>query len=68
METPEEAHYTGLLNQQLENNLSSVRIETKAKGQVVWEVKAKHEDPIKASTEAQKIFDELQRKYGNNPV
>lgn len=68
MNTPEEAQLQGQLNQMLENNLSSVRIEEKTKGVIVWEVKAKHQDPIKALEASMKIFDELQRKYGNNPV
>lgn len=62
--TPEEAQLTGQANQEIENNLSSVKIIQNTKG-VNFEVKVKHEDPFKASEVAQKIYDDLRYKYVN---
>jgi len=66
--TPEEAQLTGQANQILENELSSVKIISKVemksgKRHTEWEVKCKHEDPLKAKGVAVLIDDDLRKRY-----
>ena len=62
MNTGEEAQATGQANQMIENNLSSVKIVHNSKG-TTWEIKVKHDDPLKAMRVAEQIDDELAIKY-----
>ena len=62
MNTGEEAQATGQANQMIENNLSSVKIVHNSKG-TTWEIKVKHDDPLKAMRVAEQIDDELAVKY-----
>lgn len=61
--TPEEAIETGRANLLVENNLSSVKIAHNSKG-TTWEIKVKHDDPIKALETAEFIDARLRIKYG----
>lgn len=60
----EESQLTGQANQEIENNLSSVKIAHNSKG-TTWEIKVKNENAWRASDVAQKIDAELRKKYGN---
>jgi len=62
--TPEEAQLTGHANQEIENNLSSVKIAHNSKG-TTWEIKVKNENAWRASDVAQKIDAELRKRYRN---
>jgi len=64
MPTFEEAQLTGQANQEIENNLSSVKISHNSKG-TTWEIKVKNENAWRASDVAQKIDAELRKRYGN---
>lgn len=61
--TPDEAQLTGQANQEIENNLSSVKISHNSKG-TTWEIKVKNENAWRASDVAQKIDAELRKRYG----
>jgi len=66
--TLEEAQLTGHANQMLENDLSSVKIISKVemksgKRHTEWEIKCKHEDPLKAKGAAIVIDQELRSRY-----
>jgi len=70
MTTLEEQQLTGQANQMLENELSSVKIISKVemksgKRHTEWEVKCKHEDPLKAKGAAVVIDEDLRKRYGN---
>lgn len=60
--TPEEAQLTGQANQEIENNLSSVKISHNSKG-TTWEIKVKHEDPYNAASVASEINEILRAQY-----
>lgn len=64
MDTGEEAQITGMANQMIENNLSSVKISHTTKG-TTWEIKVKSEDPYKAAGIAIIIDGDLRCKYGD---
>jgi hypothetical protein len=68
MPTFEEAQLTGQANQILENELSSVKIISKVemksgKRHTEWEIKCKHDDPLKAKGAAVVIDQELRSRY-----
>lgn len=71
--TPEEAQFTGQMNQMVENNLSSVKIIHKVemktgKSFTEWEIKAKSEDVYKANAASQEIDKQLREIYDSKNV
>lgn len=62
MSTMEEQQLTGQANQEIENNLSSVKITHNSKG-TTWEIKAKSVNPWAAMEVSCKIDKELRKRY-----
>ncbi len=60
--SPEEAHYKGVLDLLLNNNLSSVKIYHQ-KTCTTWDISAKHQDIDKAKEAAIRIDYELREEY-----
>jgi len=64
MTTLEEQQLIGQANQEIENNLSSVKIAHNSKG-TTWEIKVKNENAWRAKEVACKIDEDLRKRYGN---
>jgi len=62
MTTMEEQQLTGQANQEIENNLSSVKISHNSKG-TTWEIKAKSVNAWTAMEVSCKIDKELRKRY-----